>query len=164
MTSNSDDFSDFGDVPNENAKDRMHGWLLDGIENVPDDEVKAHLDEIFAAAVPESLLTGAERRKKAQEGGEIADALTAQFRETVNQQSQLKASITQNDALHKQLEETQTKLNSATQELANANRTCSELKLQIAVFKEQLLAKSRNEERLQSEADAARGELAMERR
>ena len=162
----SEDFSDFDTLigPNENAKDRMHGWLQGGLENATDDDLRTHLDMIFAPAVPESMLTVQEKRRKSEQGGDVVDSLTAQFRETLNQKQQLEANIIENHSLHKRLEAKELEMTTLKSELMNSKKDCSDLRLQIAIMQEQLQARTKNEERLQSEADAARGNLAGEKR
>lgn len=164
MSRLSEEFSDAGDIPNENAKDRMHGWLHENLENVSDDDLKAHLDVIFAEAVPESLLTLHDRRRRAEQGGEVVDALNVQFREIVNQKEQLEANIIENRSLHARVEEKEIEITKLKADLSSLSQECSNHRLQIAVIQEQIHARSRNEERLQSEADRCRDELAIERR
>ena len=168
MASNSDPFSVASDdIQNENSKHRMRHWVLgvqDDFEKVPSDELKHHLDLIFQSEIPESLLSFQEKREKIEHGADLVDTLTAQMREIHYVEGQMEAHIQENQSLHVQMEDKERELAQAKQELANVRKTCSDLRLQLVVVQEQLKARSQNEERLQSEADDVRDEVAIERR
>ena len=170
MASNSDPFSVASayDAHNENSKHRMHEWVRDvqdTFEHVPTDELKEHLDLIFTSEkIPESLLTLQEKREKVEHGAELVDTLTAQMREIHYVEEQMEAHVQENQSLHAQMEEKEAELAQTRKELADVRKICSELRLQQVVIQEQLHARSRIEEMLQSEADAIRDNLAEERR
>ena len=75
MNSISGDISEPDPPSNENARDRTDTWLRDGVANIPNDDLKTHLDAIFAAAVPESLLPLQDKRHKLEHGAEYVDTL-----------------------------------------------------------------------------------------
>ncbi len=168
MASNSDPFSVASeDAQNENSKHRMRDWVhgvQDDFEKVPTDELKQHLDLIFHSEIPESLLTFQEKREKIEHGAEFVDTLTAQMREIHYVEGQMEAHIQENQILHTKIEEKERELAEARKELADIRKTCSDLKLQLVIVQEQLKARSKNEEKLQSEADGIRDEVAIERR
>jgi hypothetical protein len=168
MASNSDPFSVASDdAHNENSKHRMRDWVRgvqDNFDNVPTDELKEHLDLIFTSDVPESLLTFQQKREKIEHGAEFVDTLTAQMREIHYVEEQMEAHVQENQSLHTQIEKKEQELSQARKELAEVRKICSDLRLQSVVIQEQLKARSKSEEMLQSQADAIRDDLAQERR
>ena len=86
------------------------------------------------------------------------------MQETIHQKNQLEANVIENDSLKKQLEGKQQLLSLANKEAEELQQRCTDFKLEIAILREQLQARTRNEEKLQSEIDASRDDLAVERR